>query len=891
MCATNKVCAAEATPREKARAFSLLRDPASPRIVHDTHDLCDAITRPWLRSGIWVMLATATRPSRTGALVWAGSFVLMLELVLWLRPDLRIDWPAILVSLLTVLTPLLSITIPLAVHTVRQRGRLVAEYFPKTCRLEVFCVMAATSLLLNLVSLVCFRISTDVRPAGWAIALVPSAVLGLTMASVLGLAYILWNTLACTGLEGRTHASRYLAACLAGKAIPNEHLREQLTIVYADLVLLMADADLASFRALVRSLAQVPRCYTRLSDRPHGLQLDKLWEVHSDIMRHVLGRGDYSTSVSKPGPIAARFAAEHARALSGEFMACVRRVDPQNLAAAARAIRWFYGSLHSAKSDQNLPREVSQALYELRGSAAFYYSLPESLLGHLPSETDAATTANIIQILRRGMMALVVEAAERRDHGVVDAVSKGVADLYAAAEKRLTALGAFDAIRMFTYDYWILLGHFVTRAVEGAEGAWEVAMALHKPLGQVQPLDLMKMFLGLPEPTWEHPLYVRERESWSAYTSINPVTGFGVGSARSIGQPGHELNAAFAFLLAHSWRTRQQKPDTVPCPSDLGEVNKRLDEILAKADGWHLCVLEQDTTAMHQWLDDCAAAHRAIESAKYLATPLSETKKREFEQNLRTGFWEGAVLLRHIPMLVSKPADGGETLQCWAIHGPRSLYFGNNRDPDIARFGHDSGVHVATFLHKVVVSRWCQAVAVPPAGSVDPVSGMIAASDWLGQTQADWDGLIVIVGPYELRARVEALPDYRPHTAQPEYSREFFGTYRGHVLLWLRTDQNDATLRLYAFRLSALREQGAGDGAAPCGVDRDDWPKVTFREARDLAAEYRSEGRTQDADEIAKRPGDVYVMAELGRVSPDIPEGRVWDLSDGNALPANTRTS
>jgi hypothetical protein len=805
-------------------------------------------------------------------------------------PDLRVDWPAILISLLTVLTPLVSITIPLAVHTVRQRGRLVAEYFLEACRLKVFCVVAVASLLLGIVSLVCLRCSLDAVPSLRAIAAGPSVVLGLTMASVLGLAYILLNTLECTGLKGRVHASRYLAARLAGKAIQGASLEEELTIVYADMGILMADADLASFRALVQSLAQVPRCYTRFVPGVDRLQLQLLWNVHVQVMAHVVGRGAYNPSASKPGPIAARFADEYGQVLAKELHAYVKGADAQNVAAASETILGYFCLLQSARSDKNLPREVSDEFFRLRGRAAFHYFwLPD--LEHVFAQTEPAKAAQLVESLHRGMMGLLIEAAERKDNDVVEAVSKGVAELYTAAQKRLTDVGASGAAQRFTYDYWILLGHFVARAIDGVEGAWGAAMALHEPFGQSGPRDLMETFLGLPEPTWDHPLYSRERASWGAWNMPNPVSGFSVGPTRSIGQPGRELNAALAFLLARSWRMGQPAPAVVPCPHDLGEAKKRLDAIFAKADGWHLSMLDQDKAAIHQWLDDCAAAHSEIERQKYMATPLSQDKTRKFEMSLRVGFWESAVLLHHIPTLLTEPADGSKMLRCWAIHGPRSLYFGDRPDPDIARFGHDSGVYVATALHQEVVSQWCKAVAVAQAGSVDPVNGMVAASDWLGQTQTDWDGLIVLVGPYELRARIEALPDYRPHAAQAEHSREFIGTFRGHPLLWLRTDQDDATRRVYAFRLSALRGQGAGDGAAPCGVDRNDWPKVTFKEARDLAAEYRNEGRTQDADEIAKRLGDVYVMAELGHLSAAMPEGRMWEVSQGNAPPGGTVAS
>jgi len=884
--ATSQSWPAKAEASEANRALKSLKDPASPRMILEVCDLRAASARPWWRCRPRVMLAGAVRPSVIGALAWSGFGLLTCEALLWLRPDLAIDWPAILTALVAVLTPLVSITIPLAVHAVRQRGRLVAEYYSQTCRLNVFCGVAVAGLLLGIASLICFRLTSDQAPDRWAIALGPSVALGLTVASMVGLAYILFATLACTGPDGRLRASRFLAARLAGKAIQGRSLEEELTLVYADLALLMADADLASFRALVQSLAQVPRCYTRFAARLDGLQLELLWGSHIDVMGHVVGRGAYSTSASKHGPIAARFADEHAQALSGELMACVGGADPQNLAAASRTIQWFYGLLHSAKSDQNLPREVSDALYGLRGSAAFYYLLPESLLGHLPSQTDAATTASIIQILQRGIMALVVEAAERKDHDIVDAVSKGVADLYAAAEKRLSDLGESRAAKLVAYDYWILLGHFVAHAIDGAEGAWGTAMALHEPFKQCQPLDLMKTFVSLPEPTWDHPVYVQQQQARSAWIRINPVTHSGSG-AWAIGHPGGELNAAFAFLIARSWRMLQPAPAVVPCPHDLGEVKKRLDGIFAKADGWQLSLLDQDKPTVHRWLDDCTAAHRAIESAKYLATPLSETKKREFEQNLRAGFWEGAVLLQHISTLVSEPADGGGMLRCWAIHGPRSLYFGDGPDPDIARFGHDAGADVATSMHQVVIRRWCEAVTASPVRPVNLERSMVEASDWLGP-QEGWDGLIVVVGPYELKARVEALPDYRPHATQADYSREFFGTHRGHPLLWLRTDQDDATRRFYAFRLSALRREGAGGGAAPSDVDRSVWPKVIFKEAGDLAAEYRDQGQDQDAQEVAKRPGDVYVIAELGHLSDAMPEGRMWDVSEGTAPPTST---
>jgi hypothetical protein len=171
------------------------------------------------------------------------------------------------------------------------------------------------------------------------------------------------------------------------------------------------------------------------------------------------------------------------------------------------------------------------------------------------------------------------------------------------------------------------------------------------------------------------------------------------------------------------------------------------------------------------------------------------------------------------------------------------------------------------------------------------VNGIVAASNWLGQTQEDWDGLIVVVGHYELKAQVEALPDYRPNATQTEYNREFFGTYRGHPLLWLRTGQDDPIRRIYAFRMSALRKKGAGDGSVPPDLDRSAYPRVLFKEARDLTAELEGAGQSDAAKTVAESRGDIYVMAELGHVSPTIPEGRVWNLSDENAPPASTRTS
>jgi len=165
-------------------------------------------------------------------------------------------------------------------------------------------------------------------------------VLGLTVASVVGLGYILWNTLVCTSRDGRVQASRYLAARLARKAIQGTDIEEELTSVYADLAILMADADLVSFRALVQSLAQVPRCYTRFAVRLDGLQLELLWGCHIDVMGHVVGRGAYNPSASKPGPIAVRFALEHSQALAKELIACIESADPRNLAAATRTIQW-----------------------------------------------------------------------------------------------------------------------------------------------------------------------------------------------------------------------------------------------------------------------------------------------------------------------------------------------------------------------------------------------------------------------------------------------------------------------------------------------------------------------------------------------------------------------
>jgi len=146
------------------------------------------------------------RPSVCGAIAWAGLGLLALNGIPCRWPNLRVDWPAILVSLMVVLTPLVSITIPLAVHTVRQRGKLVAEYFSETCRLKVFCIVAVASLLATIVSVVCFRVATEEPPPAWLLAAAPAAAIGLTVNSVLGLLYILLETLHCTGPDARASA-------------------------------------------------------------------------------------------------------------------------------------------------------------------------------------------------------------------------------------------------------------------------------------------------------------------------------------------------------------------------------------------------------------------------------------------------------------------------------------------------------------------------------------------------------------------------------------------------------------------------------------------------------------------------------------------------------------
>ena len=890
MSAANQSWPSQAEVSEADRARRSLKDPASPRLVLLEDDLCAAAARPWWRCSPRVMIASLARPSVAGAVALSAFALLTLQALLWLQRDLAIDWPAILITLVAVLTPLVSITIPLAVHTVRQRGRLVAEYYFHTCRLPVFCGIAVIGLVLSIISLICFRLSSAQAPPPWVIALGPSVALGLMATSMVGLAYILFTTLICTGPDGRIRASRFLAARLAGKAIQGMNTEEEQTIVYADLALLMADADLASFRALVRSLAQVPRCYTRFAEEPNGLQLDLLWGFHIDVIGHVIGRGAYSPSANKPGPIAARFAREQCLALRKEFMACIEGADPQNLAAATRTIQWLYGLLHSTRSDENLPREVSSALFELRGKAAFFYWLPKSLLERLRPGLTAKATDNLIRILRCGIMGLLIEGVERKDHDVVDAILKGLADLYPETQRRLSDLGETHAVRLMAYDYWILLGDFVGRAINGVEGMWGAAMAIHEPFRACLPLDLLNTFVSLPEPTWAHPVYAHRRGARMAAIALNPITGQASGVGGAVGHPGGELGAAFAFLLAHSWRMLQPKPPVVPCPHELGGVKKALDDIFASAVGSQLTTLDHDKAAIHEWLDDCVTVYSEAERQKYLSTPLSKTKTEEFTQNLREGFWEAAVLLRHIPTLLTEPADSEETTQFCAIHGPRSLYSGDQFDPDIERFGHDAGVDVATSMHGEVISRWCRAVAASSASHANLEHSMVEASKWIGP-QEGWGGLIVVVGPYELKAGAETLPDYRPHVTQAEYGREFFGTYRGYPLLWLRTGQDDATRRIYALRLSALRRQKAESVAEPSSVDRNVWPKVIFKEARELAAEYRNLGQDQSAQEIEKRPGDVYVMAELGHLSPAMPEGQVWDVSEVAKPPASTGDS
>lgn len=422
----------------------------------------------------------------------------------------------------------------------------------------------------------------------------------------------------------------------------------------------------------MRSIAQVPRCYTRLASRPDGLQLELLWNMHVQVMAHVIGRGAYSPSASRPGPIAARFASIHGAVLATELQTCVSTADDLNLAAATQTVQWFYGLLHSSRNDETLPREVAQELHRLRGSAVRPYAWPASMLKQMPAQTDASTQAAVIQALHHGMMSLVLDAVERKDDEVVSAVSEGVADLYQTAARRLSDIRATDAARQLMYDHWILLGHFVTRAIEGVSGTRGAVETLHKPFQRSQSLDLMNTFLSLPEATWNHPLYARQRLARGSWITTNPVSGIGTG-AFGIGHPGGELSAAFAFLVARSWRILQPKPDVVPCSRELGEAKKRLNEIFATPDAWQLSVLDQDKAVIHQWLDDYLAAHRALDRQRYMDTPLSADKLKEFEQRLRTGFWQHAVLLELVPGMVSADPNAGDPLKWCALRGSRSL--------------------------------------------------------------------------------------------------------------------------------------------------------------------------------------------------------------------------
>ena len=180
----------------------------------------------------------------------------------------------------------------------------------------------------------------------------------------------------------------------------------------------------------------------------------------------------------------------------------------------------------------------------------------------------------------------------------------------------------------------------------------------------------------------------------------------------------------------------------------------------------------------------------------------------------------------------------------------------------------------------MLVDRWREAVTAAPAGPVKIADGMVAAADWLGQPAAEWDGLIVVVGPYELRAIVATLANYRPHAVDPAFGGEFFGTYRGHPLLWLRTNQDDPTRRLYAFNLSALKMNRGQQGSGPFSVvlDRQVYPKVAFKEGREKAAELRQRGQGLTAEQATDIEGDVFVDIELGYLSAAPPLGQTWNL-------------
>jgi hypothetical protein len=601
-------------------------------------------------------------------------------------------------------------------------------------------------------------------------------------------------------------------------------------------------------------------------------------------MANVLGRGAYAPTTSRPGPIAARFARVHAHVLADELLEAIESADPLNLGAATRTIKWVYGLLHSARGDESIPREVREAMYECRGRAALWYSLPARMLERLPPETTETDAADLIRILHHGMMSLLAEAAERKDHAVVDALAKGIAEFYSTAQKRLLDLGIAEAARLETYDYWILLGHFVTLGNDGAPGAVEAALALHAPLARKQPLELIQDFESLPEPTWEHPVYVLRFQAMDGEIRVNPLTGCGVGSACSVGHPGRELDVAFAFLLAKAWRMLQPAPAVVPCPRDVGAVKKQIEKVFDHADRWQLNARKAiDEKVICQWLDDCATAFREIEFQKYMATPLSPAKKAEFARELREGFWEGAVLVESVPGLLSTPDNAAAPpVRLWALHGPRSLFIDDEPDQDVASFGRDSGVRVASMLQCGVMSNWCGAVAQAPVQPVGLEDALRLAAEWLGPT-GGWRGLIVVFGPYMMPARVQALKGYEPHPANTKYRQEFFGTYQEHPLAWLRTGEGNNTRMVFAFRLSTLdcrAEDGAVESAAPY---QDTYPKAEFMEAAELAAEYRKAGREADAKEVEERPGDMWVLADVGRLCEATPEGRAWGVIDDNA--------
>jgi hypothetical protein len=123
------------------------------------------------------------------------------------------------------LAPVLSIAIALAVLSIRQMGKTVAEAFSAASRLSVFCKGTVAGLLIAVIGTVILRMGNPTDgPAGWAVAICLGTATGFIIPTVLGLGFILYQAIQCTGPRGRRVGAWFLGLALARDFLVNSYL-------------------------------------------------------------------------------------------------------------------------------------------------------------------------------------------------------------------------------------------------------------------------------------------------------------------------------------------------------------------------------------------------------------------------------------------------------------------------------------------------------------------------------------------------------------------------------------------------------------------------------------------------------------------------------------------